>query len=253
MRIWIINSAIALGCLGKALAKKGHFERAKELYDRDLKLCRELGDKQGLSITLGLMGDLLLEKGEFEEAIVHLDEQLRLAEELNYQKGIANALGSLGDTYFHLSEHEKALDVYRRGMKICEEIDNKRMLIMIVMRMVELALIMEKEPEEIRLYSKKADLLADDIGNKELIFMTSVKRAQVEIKHGHKQEALEVLMGLLEIAPTPEEKSEVLYVLGISPNVPEPEKYRQEGRELFNSLFKKTPKYDYSHKGKMLS
>ncbi|MGB1216743.1 MAG: tetratricopeptide repeat protein, partial [Saprospiraceae bacterium] len=233
--------------------KKGHFDRAKELYDRDLKLCRELGDKQGLSITLGLMGDLLLEKGEFEEAIIHLDEQLRLAEELNYQKGIAGALGSLGDTYFHQLEYEKALAVYQRGIRICEEIDNKRMLIMIVMRVVELALIMEKEPEEIRIYSKKADLLADDIGNEELIFMTSVKRAQVEIAHGHKQEALGILISLLEMAPTAEEKSEVLFVLGISPNVPNPEKYRQEGRELFDSLFKKTPKYDYLSKQKMLS
>ncbi len=241
-------TAIALGCMGKVLVKKGQFEPAQELYQRDLDLCRDLGDPQGLSITLGLMGDLLLEKGEFNEALKHLDEQLRLSEDLNYQKGIASALGSIGDAHFHKKDYDEAHQAFERAIRICEEIENRRLLIMVLIRMVELSLATGADPETIRSYSRRSDEIADQIGNEELMFITSVKRAQVELRHGNKGEALTVLHRLLGEAQTEEEKAEVLFVLATSPNVPDSDSYREECHALYKKFFERTPKFDYMSK-----
>ncbi len=244
--------AIALGCMGKLLVKKGHFDTAKELYDRDLKLVEELGDKQGTSITLGLMGDLSLEEGNFDQAIEYITKQLRLSEELNYQKGIASALGSLGDAFFHKNEYKEAKKAYEKGIKICEEIDNKRLLTMILIRLVELSLNTNADPKNTRKYSKRADEIAEGIGNEELIFMSSIKRAQVELQLGDQEMGYIILNHLLENAKTEEEKLDVLFVLATSSSINNNEKYREEGFELCKKLYEQTPKYDYKHKMNLL-
>ncbi len=244
--------AIALGCMGKLLVKKGHFDTATELYDRDLKICRELGDKQGTSITLGLVGDLCLEKGELDQAIEHLSEQLRLSEELNYQKGIASALGSMGDAYFHKGNYQEAKKVYEKGMAICEEIDNKRLLIMILLRMVELSLSTNSDPEQTRAFAKKADKIADEIKNEELMFITTVKRAQVELYHGDAEQSISILKQSLEQANTDEEKAEILFILGTNNKVAEASVYKKMGSEIYQKLYNETPKYDYQQKMKLL-
>ncbi len=244
--------AIALGCMGKLLVKKGHFDTATELFDRDLKICRELGDKQGTSIALGLLGDLYLEKGDIDQAIQYLKEHLRLSEELNYQKGIASALGSMGDAYFYKEDYNEARRVYKRGMRICEEIDNKRLLIMLLMRMTELLLKTNGNPNEVRKLTKKGDVIAEEIGNEELIFLTSIKRAQVELHHGDPEMAYIVLQHLLKKSQTDEEKGEVLFVLATSPHVSDREKFKQQSLEVYKKLYAITPKYIYSKRIKTL-
>ncbi len=241
-------TAIALGCMGKLLVKKGHFETALELYERDLTLCRELGDKQGTSITYGLLGDLHLEKGESDLAIDNLSEQLSLSRELNYQKGIASALGSLGDAHSQKRDYQKAKENYNQGIHICEEIDNKRLLVMILLRMVELSLYTHANPKETKKFSKKADEIADEIGNEELIFLSSVKRAQVELEHGDQEMATITLEHLLKSASTQQEKGEVLYVLGTSKNMDDTLRYKQEGYQLYDELYQQYPKYDFKVK-----
>ncbi len=245
--------AIALGCMGKLLVKKGHFETATELYDRDLKICRELGDKQGTSITLGLVGDLCLEKGELDQAIEYLSEQLRLSEELNYKKGIASALGSLGDAYFHKEAFKEAKDAYLKGIEICEAIDNRRLLIMILLRMVELTIATNSNAKDSKEYSKKADEIADLIGNEELIFITTIKRAQFELKHGDKMQAIQTLVDSIDKANTEEEKAEVYYILGIGDGLNGSSSYAKKGLELFEKLYQQTPKHIYQIKMKQLS
>ncbi len=240
--------AIALGCMGKLLVKKGHFDTATELYDRDLKICRELGDKQGTSITLGLVGDLCLEKGELDQAVEHLTEQLRLSEELNYQKGIASALGSLGDAYFHKKEYDDARKMYERGIHICEEIDNKRLLVMLLLRMVELSIERGWDKDKIRAFAQYADSVADEIGNEELVYLTTVKMAQIELEYGDAVKAAGVLVDSIDKALTDEQKADVLYILAIHKNSPDPSLYRKEGIKLYSELYKQTPKYNYHTK-----
>jgi predicted ATPase/class 3 adenylate cyclase len=238
-------TAIALGCMGKLLVKKGHFDTALELYERDLILCRELGDKQGTSITLGLLGDLHLEKGEFDLAIKNLTRQLKLSENLHYQKGIASALGSIGDANFHKKEYAKAKTAYEKGIKICDEIDNKRLLVLILLRMVELSLYTNANAKETKNFSRKADDIAEKLGNEELIFMSSLKRTQVELQHGDQEMAILGLKYLLKEAKTPQDKGELYYILGTTSIVDDKEYYKKEGYKIFKTLYEQTPKYDY--------
>ena len=57
-----------LGCIGNVWRVKGNFEKAAEYLTEDLKMCTELGDKQGIAIAHELIGKLNSTKGEFNEA-----------------------------------------------------------------------------------------------------------------------------------------------------------------------------------------
>jgi len=116
------------------------------------------------------------------------------------------------------------------------------------LRMVELSLNADTPSSETKKFSKKADDIAEKIGNEELAFMASVKRAQVELWHGDKELAVLSLKHLLKTATTDADKAEILYILGTSKVVGNKEDYKQEGFSLFQELYKQTPKFDYKMK-----
>ena len=73
--------------------------KAMENFERDLELCEELGDKQGIAIALGLIGELHSIMGNFHKSVEYLQKNLMLCEELGYQKGIAKAVNTLAMSF----------------------------------------------------------------------------------------------------------------------------------------------------------
>lgn len=234
--------AIALGSMGKLLVQKGNLDTAQELYEKDLRICRELGDKQGTSITLGLLGDLYLEQGKFSLAIQHLQEQLEISENLHYQKGIASAWGSIGNAYYFQADYEKAKNAYQKGIAISEEINNKRLLIILLVKMIEISLETDDDKAIIKQLSLQADTIADEIGNEELIYITSVKRSQAKLKYGNTQEALLELEQLLDTAQASLEKAETLFVLATSKHT-RANIFKEKALEYYRNIYHKRPTF----------
>ncbi len=245
-------TAIALGVMGNLKVREGEFETAASLYKRDLELVRDIGDKQGTAITLGLIGDLNIERGLFDEALGYLEEQLQLSRELNYQKGIASALGSIGDVHLHNKSFEKAGEVYNEAITICEEMENKRLLILALFRKVELMMEAGHPPQEILKTSEWSDRLADEIGNEELIFKTSVQRAKVELRYADTDLAMNELNSLLANAENEEMMADALFAMS-RVDTAESELHRTEALELYKELFKKSPKYKYKARMDLLN
>ena len=93
-------------------------KRAAELFTKDLLICNELGDLQGIAVTEGLIGDINSVMGNFSVAIQHLDHSLAICRELGYRKGVAKAVNTLGDIYYLQGQYDISLMYYDQAIEI---------------------------------------------------------------------------------------------------------------------------------------
>ena len=64
------------------------------LYKERERLCREIGNKQGLSTSLGNQADILYSRGDLDSAMALYKESERLYRELGQKLGLLASLGN---------------------------------------------------------------------------------------------------------------------------------------------------------------
>ncbi len=74
--------ASGVGSRGSVSEREGDYKAAIEHFTKDLVICQELGDRQGIAVVEGLIGDLNSVMGDFTYAIQHLDRSLSISREL---------------------------------------------------------------------------------------------------------------------------------------------------------------------------
>lgn len=78
--------------LGEALYFEGDYEKAKEVYDKGLRLCRHRGHQYGIASASNNLARVECALGNHGAARAFSQESLTLYRELKYKKGIAYAL-----------------------------------------------------------------------------------------------------------------------------------------------------------------
>jgi len=116
--------------IGVLLHGRGYLDGAMALFKKQERLCRELGDKEGLSNTLGAQAEVLQARGDPNGAMALLKEQECLCRELGDKEGLSD---TLGDQAFILQAREDlgrdwdgAMDLYKEEERLCHELGNKR-------------------------------------------------------------------------------------------------------------------------------
>jgi len=74
------------------LKARGDLDGAMRLHQEEERLCRELGNKDGLSRTLGNQALILKARGDLAGAMALHQEEERLCRELGNKNGLAIAL-----------------------------------------------------------------------------------------------------------------------------------------------------------------
>ncbi len=79
---------VSLHNQAKVIQDRGDIDGAMALYQEAERLCRALGDKDGLSYTLGSRALILQDRGDRDSAIALHKEAQRLYHELGNRQGV---------------------------------------------------------------------------------------------------------------------------------------------------------------------
>jgi tetratricopeptide (TPR) repeat protein len=116
----------ALGNLGFAHAALGQRRRAIEYYEQALVIFREIGERPGESVALVALGRAHADLGEPRLAIECYEQALAIARERGDRLLESSALLALGFAYAGLGEPRRAIEYYEQALVIMREIGERR-------------------------------------------------------------------------------------------------------------------------------
>jgi len=165
---------------------------------------------------------------------------MSLSKELRYQKGIAKALNVLGDIYFLRNELAQSKENYQEAIELSRSIDNKPVL---GMSLVEQGFVTVKlkDVAYAKIILEEVKEIVNTLDNPDLRFRSKVLESQVMVLQDKKEVAIALLEAQLSIVLTIEEEATIqyeLFKLKPSGNI-----HQQKAFELYESLFKKIPKF----------
>ena len=99
----------------------GQYELAIDLFEQQLTITREIGDRAGEGAALGNLGIVYSNLGQYERAIGLYEQQLVIAREIGDRDGEGAALGSLGVVYRFLEQYQEAIDLHEEVLGIAQQ------------------------------------------------------------------------------------------------------------------------------------
>lgn len=106
----------------KLLELIGRWQEAEEIYQQQLAMLRELGDRSREARVLTSIADLIRRLGRMEEAEHLYREGERIARETDDRAAIARAVGYRGLLHWRRREYDEALECYREQEEIAREL-----------------------------------------------------------------------------------------------------------------------------------
>ena len=89
------------------------------------RICRELGDKNGLSTSLGNQAVILDVRGDLNGAMALLKQQEQLCEELGDKNGLSISFGNQALILKTRGDLDKAMALHKQEEQICRELGDK--------------------------------------------------------------------------------------------------------------------------------
>ena len=245
--------AIGLGSLGSVFEREGNYEAAAEHFNRDLQICHELGDRQGIAVVEGLIGDINSVMGNFTVAIQHLDRSLSISRELGYRKGVAKAVNTLGDIYYLQSQHDISIMYYDQAIEIARSTDN-RLVLGSSLEEKGRVLLADGQLEALRAVESEAIAVAEDINNPDLLVGARLLHARALAAYDpHNLEtALAEVDRVLTTEDLDEEQVANAYLTRYRISGGLDDEARQKALDLFEGLYRATPKFIYNYNLSML-
>jgi predicted ATPase/transcriptional regulator with XRE-family HTH domain len=137
-----LGMAMAIGGLGLAAWGVGgdRLNEAKQLFEKSLAICREIGHQSQVQIRLALVGHICNSLGSYEEATDYLQQGWDLAKQLGKQSEVSSIVGGLG---------EAALGLENLGMArgyLLEALQSQRVPVVLV-ALINWAALLKKEAD----------------------------------------------------------------------------------------------------------
>lgn len=117
--------AKALYSLGNLNRFQGEFETAKPNLEESLRLARETGDENYISLSLWALGMLKIERSDLEGAKVLIEESLAIAREMKDRQHISLRLTGLGEIARTQGDYQAARDFYEEALTLAREESSK--------------------------------------------------------------------------------------------------------------------------------
>jgi len=118
--------AQALRWAGRLAGRQGDYQRAQELQNQGLEMCRELGDQAGIAHSLDSLGQLARLQSDYGTAWRCYRESLSIHRELGDKRGMATSLNSLGQLACAQDDYAMAQSLYEESLAFSREIEDKR-------------------------------------------------------------------------------------------------------------------------------
>jgi tetratricopeptide (TPR) repeat protein len=115
----------ALGNQARILYSRGDLEGAMVLRKEEERICCELGNKDGLQASLGNQAFILKDRGDLDGAMALHKESERLCRELGNKDGLLGSLGSQASILYFRGDLDGAMRLYQQNERLCRELGNK--------------------------------------------------------------------------------------------------------------------------------
>jgi tetratricopeptide (TPR) repeat protein len=110
--------------LGFGAWLQGDYERAAELGEETLAVCRGLGETHGTVMSLSILGAVAYHRGDYERGTKLLEEALALSRE-GYAEGVPFSLNDLGVGAYHRGEYEWATRLLKESLVLHEDLGDR--------------------------------------------------------------------------------------------------------------------------------
>jgi len=118
----------ALNNLGMYNWNRGNFNKAIDLFYRNLLISERLGRNQGVAIASSNIGLIYMELELYEKALEYSLKAYKLREAVNDSNNLAASCNNIGICYKDLMAYDSAMVFYKRGIDYAEAVGNTRQL-----------------------------------------------------------------------------------------------------------------------------
>ncbi|HEY0728359.1 MAG TPA: tetratricopeptide repeat protein, partial [Pyrinomonadaceae bacterium] len=114
-----------LSSLGLEYRDRGEIHKARECFDEQLTISRELGNSRGVSLALVNLGNASLALGRVDEAIKRYEEAIDISRKIADLQAEGLALGNLGRAYIQIKDSDRALEFCRQHLEISRKLGDR--------------------------------------------------------------------------------------------------------------------------------
>jgi tetratricopeptide (TPR) repeat protein len=106
------------------LQDRGDLDGAMALHKEEERICRELGDKDGLSTSLGNQALILSDREDLDGAMALYKECERIWRELGNKQRLQALLGNQAPILFSRGDLDGAMTLFKEQERLCRELGN---------------------------------------------------------------------------------------------------------------------------------
>jgi signal transduction histidine kinase len=163
--------------LGNVYQELTEFEKAKNYYNKALKIYTDFGDSRELSNIYNNLGDIELANEKNKIALEHYNKAYSLAKEIDEKQGILISCANLSTFYVDEGKYDSAQLYINEGLKYGKEINDKKHSVRLYINLGEIEKLIGNPYKAIEFYNKALGLTTEAgiIKNKEGIYLALSK------------------------------------------------------------------------------
>jgi predicted ATPase/DNA-binding CsgD family transcriptional regulator len=185
--------------LGVAAYHLGEMEEAQNFYEKSLVISRDLGDPYGTVTSLIAIGVLLQDMGKYDEAKKLYLKSFTISEGLDDLNGIIASTINLGRVDFLMGNLKSAKKYSQAGFEISNELGDRWGIAASLINLGDITCYLENQ-QDARMYFRDALIIVMELNSEPLTVEILVGMADLLAKTGEYEEAVGLLMPLLNRA-----------------------------------------------------
>lgn len=156
--------AKALTGAGMLALFQGDYVAAQALGEESLKIRKELGDQDGISVSLNILGSLACVQGDFASARALYEQSVAIHRELGNRRGVAAVLSNMGVAASDQGDHTAARALHEESLAIRRDLGD---LHGVAISLINLAMVLygEHDYEGARTRSVESLAISRELGD----------------------------------------------------------------------------------------
>ncbi|MCP4539355.1 MAG: tetratricopeptide repeat protein [Chloroflexi bacterium] len=208
-----VCTAQALNALANVICElEANYDQAQPLFEESLAISRQIGNQFGVARALINMGASAQELGDYAEAKRLYQESLRIYREIDYRHGASASLGYLGQVAGLLGEHTLAKELLEEGLNMSRETGDQHASAEKLKQLGNVTCRIGAYQES-KQYFDKALRMAMEIRAFQVTLDVLIGVANLFLKVGKKERALELLICVTHQAADGQERQDRVLAL----------------------------------------
>ncbi len=182
------------GCyhnIGIIYQTEGNLSLALEYFFKALKINEEQGSKKNMASNFNNIGNIYLQMKNLENALTYYNKAIVIKIETGDKKGECSGYLNIGNIYNRQKKFDKAISYYRQSAKISREIKNEKGLANTYNNIANIFVTTNKDSAF--LYYKNALVISEKIAYKAIICAANLNLADIYLSRKKNKEAIECL------------------------------------------------------------